>query len=164
MSQTIRQQIAQKQAELAELERQANLLEKVEVFKTFRDLDKANPSFQKITILRNSIVEKTLSYRQHNPDFVDGDMFEVLKTHPKEIFEDCMQQGVCPFSPELITEPFDLIIATETDPVAIEILEKSKAKVLEGYTNFVERQNAPLSKQPWKEIVPDVSKKGKKSK
>jgi hypothetical protein len=163
MSQTIRQQIAQKQAELAELERQALLAEKVETFQTFRDLYKANPTFHKIISVRDNIVEKTLFYREQHPEYIDGDWYEVIKIHGQEKDNTEIFDRDCPFRPELITEPYDLLLATETDEVAKEILEKSKVKALSGYTAFVEKQNAPSPpSKPF--VVPDVSKKGKKGK
>ena len=161
MSQSIRQQIAQKQAELAELERQALLADKVETFQTFRDLYKANPTFHKIISVRDNIVEKTLFYREQHPEYIDGDWYEVIKIHGQEKDNTEIFDRDCPFRPELITEPYDLLLATETDPVAKEILEKSRVKALSGYTAFVEKQNAPSP--PYIPIVVE-EKKGKKSK
>ena len=145
MSQSIRQQIAQKQAELAELERQANLLEKVEVFQSYRDIEKANPTFHQIVCLRNYIVEKTLNLRPKYPEYIEGDKFNVLKIYGDKVLNECLDRD-CAFRPELITEPFDLLIATETDAEAKDILEKSKDKCLKEYTEFVEKQNAPATK------------------
>ena len=127
MSQTIRQQIAQKQAEIAELERQATLLEKVEAFQTFRDLADANPQYPKILTLMEEIKAQTLFHRPERPDYLNvPSMSLFLSTfYPNEHGG---RKNL--FREEWIDDIFDPIIYTEKDEDWIRDFKIIKGKVL----------------------------------
>lgn len=129
MSQTIRQQIAQKQAELAELERQASLLEKVEVFQTFRDLTDANPNYIKILTLISEIKRRTEIYRPKHPDYLDVPSAPVFVSIFYPEYSGGGRNKL--YKEEWIDEIFDLIINTEKDENWIRDFKIIKGKLLE---------------------------------
>lgn len=155
MSQTIRQQIAQKQAELAELESQALLVEKTEQYKTFAQTADSNPDFIPIYLHAQYIKKDMTSHRARHPDFVSQDLHMFVKDiYPKFRHDDSTN----PYTEKMITDYFDMIIGCETDEYWIDAFRMVSAK----YIEIANEYNKPPPPRPF--VVPDVSKKGKKSK
>jgi hypothetical protein len=152
MSQSIRQQIAQKQAELAELERQAILLEKVESFQTFRDLADANPDYLKILALIASIKRNTLVYRPEHPEYLSTPSIHELAHdyYPNEHFGKANL-----YRASLVTDIFDFIIQTEKDENWIRDFKLIQESVLEDMEKWNVEWTAPVS------VTATKPKKGK---
>lgn len=156
MSQTIRQQIAQKQAELAELERQALLVEKTEQYKTFAQTADSNPDFLKIYLHAQYIKTDMTYWAEQHPDFVSQDLNRFLKDIYPNVQHDYLYNQYNPFTETMITDVFDMIIETETDEYWIESFRKVCAKYIE---KVYDPKNTPPQPPP-SPIVPDFSKKG----
>jgi len=155
MSQTIRQQIAQKQAELAELERQALLVEKTEQYKTFAQTADANPDFIPMYLHAQYIKTDITYWRENHPYFVPHDLHRFVRDIYPQFHHD---KDDNPYTEKMITDVFDMIIETETDEYWIEAFRKVSAKYIEKAHDY----NKPPPPKPF--VVPDVSKKGKKGK
>ena len=155
MSQTIRQQIAQKQAELAELERQALLVEKTEQYKTFAQTADANPDFIPMYLHAQHIKKDIAYWRENHPDFVPQDLHRFVNDIYPKFRHDEVDN---PYTEKMITDVFDMIIENETDEYWIGVFRKVSAKYIEKAHDY----NKPPP--PRQFVVPDVSKKGKKGK
>jgi hypothetical protein len=159
MSQTIRQQIAQKQAELAELEHQALLAEQTENYKVFAETADANPQFLVIYQLAKYLKDDTISWRK-NPnsiDYVSCDLHELKrKCYPsfRHDYEDS------PYTEKMITDVMDLILASETNPEWIDIFTQITAKYIERAHQY----NTPPPPTIYKEVIWVTDKKTKKGK
>jgi len=152
MSQSIRQQIAQKQAELAELERQALLMEKVEDFQTFRNLADANPNYLKILALITEIKSRTLFQRPEHPTYLSTPSIHEIAHdyYPEEHFG----RGNL-YRASLVTDVFDFIIQTEKDEDWIRDFKLIQERVLEDMEKWNTDWSSPVS------VTATKTKKGK---
>jgi malate synthase len=158
MSQTIRQQIAQKQAELAELEHQALLAEQTENYKVFAETADANPQFLTIYQHAKYLKDDTINWRK-NPnsiDYVSNDLHAFVRNcYPtfRHDYEDS------PYTEKMITDVMNLILASETNPEWIDIFTQITAL----YIVRAHQYNKPPPPRIYKEVFAE-EKKGKKSK